>query len=314
MVAKTPSKQNQMLAALNPVLIRETLNKVDQCIIRLQKLQYMLISGFSLRTSLRSKEESVRIKNGAPRRSPRGKFPRPANLEGEWRQMSLPAMLVGETVGEILQASQFARKIVSAIGRKTATEDPKTPPSQRSNLKVDPEKTQLKTRRQKEKQIKLQSDSQPPQRVRSRINFKVSPSKVREFDEENNNKYLANRVSPSHRLCASKRMLFPNPSFLSASSRKQQFCKTRSTVISRNRGTQHKFLIKSPPSPSTSTSKFQVKVKSPLIVSTSSPTRPTSLIKKTSPKKSCASKLLRSFSPSRLAIKLVSTSKGKKNA
>ena len=32
--------------------------------------------------------------------------------------MSLPAMLVGETVGEIYKASQFAREIVSAVSRK----------------------------------------------------------------------------------------------------------------------------------------------------------------------------------------------------
>ena len=41
-----------------------------------------------------------------------------------------PAMLVGETVGEILQASQFAREIVTA-GKKTSMDDPKTPVTQK---------------------------------------------------------------------------------------------------------------------------------------------------------------------------------------
>ncbi|RHN80772.1 hypothetical protein MtrunA17_Chr1g0191871 [Medicago truncatula] len=66
--------------------------------------------------------------------------------------MSLPAMLVGETLGEILQASQFAREIVSTVGDKTPSkEDPKTPMSQRPSKKINLENTQLKSRRKKEK-------------------------------------------------------------------------------------------------------------------------------------------------------------------
>lgn len=106
MVARTPPKQRKILAALNPVLIRETLNKVicilqpllifllnfesfcnslkvnscgclkvDQCMLRLQELQYTVaggtkvVSGVSLsprstrgylKTSLRCKQESIR--------------------------------------------------------------------------------------------------------------------------------------------------------------------------------------------------------------------------------------------------------------
>ncbi|KAE9615959.1 hypothetical protein Lal_00017347 [Lupinus albus] len=331
MVAKTPPKQNKVLASLNYVLIKETLNKVDRCMARLQELQYTVaggtkvVSGVSLsprstraylRTSLRCKQESLRIKNSAPRRSPQGKFPRPATLEGEWRQMSLPAMLVGETLGEILQASQFAREIVSAVARKTSIDDPKTPlPQQRSSQKkLHSENTELKARRKKEKQIKQQSDSPPSlQRARSRINFKVSPPKIREFDKENN-KHLANRVSPRNRPWARKAVLFPNPLFSSttSSSMQQQFCKTKSPILSRNRGTpQHKFLIKSSSPPSAS--KFQVKVqKSPPIVSIYSSTRATSL-SKNSPKKSAASKLSRPFSPSRLVTRLASPLRSKKS-
>lgn len=238
--------------------------------------------------------------------------------------MSLPAMLVGETLGEILQASQFAREIVSAVGVKTPSkENPKTPMSQRSRSKLNLENTQLKARRNKEKQAKLQNDGSPPslQKARSRITFKVSPPKVREFDRENN-KYLssANRVSPRNRPWAKKTVLFPNPLFLSthsssSQSQQQQFCKTRSPIISRNKGTTtttttvtpHKFLIKSPPSKN---SKFQVQIKSTNV--SISPTRLASF-SKNSPKRSAASKFRRSFSPSRLANRLVSPLRSKKS-
>jgi microtubule-binding protein TANGLED1 len=232
--------------------------------------------------------------------------------------MSLPAMLVGETMGEILHASQFAKEIAAAVvnkTKKTPLGDPKTPVSQRRNQKPQPENTELKARRKREKQTKLQSirsesDSPSLQRARSRINFKVSPPKFREVEKENN-RLIANRVSPKHRPWAKKTVLFPNPLFLStaSSAQQQKFCKTRSPIIGRNKQLQtpHKFLIKSPPSAS---SKFQVKIKSPPVVSLS-PTRPTGLNKK-SPKMSTASKLRRSFSPSRLATRLVSPLKSRK--
>ncbi|OIV90858.1 hypothetical protein TanjilG_15591 [Lupinus angustifolius] len=337
MVARSPPKQKKVLPPLNPLLIRETLNKVDRCMARLHELHHTVTAG----TTRGYLKTSLRVKNGATSKSPKGKFPFPANT-GEWRVMSLPAMLLGETVGEILQASQFAREIVSAAGMKTSTEDPKTPLSQRTNLKACHENTQLKARRKKEKQTKLQYEDSPTlQRARSRINFKVSPPKVREFDKENS-KYIANRVSPKNRPWARKTVLFPNPLFLSTqSSQQKQFWKTRSPIISKNKGTPHKFLVKSPPS----TSKFQVKIKkSPPTVSIS-PTRPTTSLSKSSqkrlaaaskfhifhppvvsispkrpaslsissPKRSAASKFRRSFSPSRLANRLISPLRGKKS-
>ncbi|KAJ7977974.1 microtubule-binding protein TANGLED-like [Quillaja saponaria] len=323
MVAKTPPNLKKMVASLNPVLIRDTVKKVDQCMARLQELQYTVaggtkvISGVNLsprstrgylRTSLRCKQESARIKNSAPRRSPGRKFP--ANKGGKWNRMSLPAMLVDETVGEILQVSHFATEIMAVVATKTANEDPKTPVStKRRNQKLHPENTELKTRRKKEKQNKLQSsrlESNSPslQRARSRINFKISPPKARDLYKENS-RYLANRVSPRNRPWVKKTVLFPNPLFQSTPCSKQQnFCKTMSPVIARNKQTPHKFLIKSPPS---ANSKFQVKIKSPPVVSLS-PTRPTSLSNK-SLNMSTASKLRRSFSPSRL----VSPLKGKRS-
>ncbi|TXG65521.1 hypothetical protein EZV62_006796 [Acer yangbiense] len=325
--------------------------KVDKCMARLQELQFTVaggnkvISGVSLsprstrgylRASLRCKQENLRIKNGTPKKSPGGKMP-----QSEWRRMSLPAMLVGETVGEILQASQFAREIVAAVSHKTrkiitnttTLEDPKTPLTQQRKLRPNPENTELRSRRKKEKQAKLQSlrsesDSPSLQRARSRINFKVSsPPKVRDFDKENNSKYLANRVSPRNRPWTKKTVLFPNPLFMSTPSQQQKFCKTRSPVIARNnkQQTPHKFLVKSPnnklsvksphkflvKSP-TSASKFQVKIKSPPVVSSLSPTRSACLSKKSPKKVSTASKFRRSFSPSRLASRLVSPLKSRK--
>ncbi|MED6132495.1 hypothetical protein PIB30_019637 [Stylosanthes scabra] len=321
MVARTPPKQKKMLAPLNPILIRETLIKVDRCMARLQELQYTVTGGSKvvsgvnlsprstrgyLRTSLRCKQESLRLKNGATRKSPVGKFPSPSKT-GEWRKMSLPAMLVGETVGEILQATQFAREIVSAVNKKPAaaatSEDPKTPMSQRPNRKssMHLENTELKARRKKEKQTKPQREHSPSvQRARSRINFK-----------------------------------------------QQQFSKTGSPCIPRNRGTStteavttpHKFLIKSP-QPSASKAKVMVKkspqaknnkcispirktttrsspkrfhVFHPPTLYASSPTRHANL-SRNSPKRSVsvAAKFRRSFSPSRLASILVSPLKSRK--
>ncbi|CAN6588815.1 unnamed protein product [Malus baccata var. baccata] len=336
MVARTPPKQRKMVAHLDPLLLRETVKKVDRCMARLQELQYTVSGGTKvisavslsprstrgyLRTSLRSKQETARTKVSAPRNSPVGKFP--ANA-GEWQRMSLPAMLVGETVGEILQASKFAREIVAAVGnkpQKTTSEDPKTPMTQQRKQRPNPENTELRARRKKEKHNKSQStrsESGSPilQRARSRINFKVSPPHKREMEKENN-RYLANRVSPKNRPWAKKSVLFPNPLFsASDSSQQQKFCRTRSPIIGRNDGsnnrrrihTPHKFLIKSPPSASKFPSKFQLKIRSPPLVSSLSPTKA-----KKSPKMSTASKLRRSFSPSRLATRLVSPLKSRKS-
>ncbi|XVF14944.1 hypothetical protein REPUB_Repub09cG0104900 [Reevesia pubescens] len=221
------------------------------------------------------------MKDATPRKSPVGKFP--------------------ATAGAVDNKTK----------KKTAAEDPKTPLTQHRKQRPQPENTELKARRKREKQNKLQlirteSDSPSLQRAKSRINFKVSPPKFREFDKENN-RHNANRVSPRNRPWAKKTVLFPNPLFSSTpASQQQKFTKTRSPVIARNRQTPHKFLIKSPPS----ASKFQVKIKSPPVVSLS-PIRSINMSKK-SPKVSAASKLRRSFSPSRLANRLICPLKSRK--
>ncbi|PIA44833.1 hypothetical protein AQUCO_01700432v1 [Aquilegia coerulea] len=355
MVAKTPPKLRRM-APLNPNLVRETVNKVDKCMARLQELQYTVSGGTKviagknlsprstrvyLKTSIRCKQESLRMKNSAVRKSPVEKFQ--GSTGGDWRRMSLPAMLVGETVGEILKASQFAREIVEAVEakpRKIGSDDPKTPLSQRRKNKVNPENAELRARRKREKQVvlekvRLESDSPNLRRARSRIIFKVSPNK-RECGKENW-QHIANRVSPRNKPWAQKTVLFPNPLFHSSpTSRQHKFCKTRSPVIARARQTPHKFLIKSPPS----NSKFQVKIKntpvllSPTRVNTfnkkslnvptatkpqrsfspgsSSPTR--AIVNKKSQKVSTATKLRRSLSPAKLANRFVSPLKKRMSA
>ncbi|WVY93950.1 hypothetical protein V8G54_033038 [Vigna mungo] len=279
MIARTSPKQNRMVI-LNPVLIRETLNKVDQCMVRLQELQHTVaggttaVSGVSIvppTTTFRCKQESVRNKYDAARRSPASE---------EWRQMSLSAMLVDETVGEILQASRFAREIVSAVSMKSGSKAPQTPLSKLSNQKVNPENKQLHDRRKKEKQIiKVVSDSPQPLRARSRINFKVSPPKPAEFQKQNNNVKCL-KVSTKNR-----------PLFFSThSSRQQQFCKC---------------LMKCP---AEKASQFQGKVKNPSTVSISSSLARPATTNLSLSKKSSAKRWVRSFSPSRVAARLLASS------
>ncbi|KFK37957.1 hypothetical protein AALP_AA3G051700 [Arabis alpina] len=328
MVARTPQKQRKVamvVAPLNSDLLKETINKVDKCMERLQELQYTIAGGTKvvsgvnlsprstrtyLKTSLRCKQETLRIKNATSKKSPVGKFP--ASSPGDWRKMSLPAMLLGETVNEILQASQVTRDIVDALAPKKTRkyrrstmlqeeEGPKTPETQRKPRESNPEtvSSNIKARRKKEKQNKRSDSDSPPsvQRARSRIVFKiVSPQNIGEKGQEKGNgensfRHLANRVSPKHKPWVKKAVLFPNPLFISGTSTQQaKFSRTMSPVIARNdvtsskniKETPHKFLIKSPP---TSASKFQVKIKSPPKISVS-PTRNGSNMARKSPKSS----------------------------
>ncbi|KAG2273050.1 hypothetical protein Bca52824_067605 [Brassica carinata] len=309
MVARTPQKQRKvaMVVAppLNSDLLRETINKVDKCMERLQELQYTIAGGTKvvsgvnlsprstrtyLKTSLRCKQETLRIKNATNKKSPIGKFP--ASSPGDWRKMSLPAMLLGETVNEILQASQVTRDIVDALAPN------KSRKSRRSTMPEEEE-----DEREAEQTVRTNFP-----RARSRIVFKVvSPHKTAEKVQ-----HLANRVSPKHKPWVKKAVLFPNPLFISGSSTQQaKFSRTMSPVIASSKNTKketpHKFLIKSP---SKSPSKFQVRIKSPPKVSVSpnrngsnlarkSPTRSVSLGRKSPPKLSAAGKLRRSFTPTR---------------
>jgi microtubule-binding protein TANGLED1 len=300
MVARTPQKQRKVAMVVPPLnsdLLKETINKVDKCMERLQELQYTIAGGTKvvsgvnlsprstriyLKTSLRCKQETLRIKNATNKKSPVGKFP--ASSPGDWRKMSLPAMLLGETVNEILQASQVTRDIVDAIAPKKSRKSrrltmsqeddgPKTPETQQKSREQNPEtvSSNIKARRKKEKQNRRSESDSPPslQRARSRIAFRTISPQVKGNNGENSFRHLANRVSPKHKPWVKKAVLFPNPLFISGTATQQaKFSRTMSPVIARNeissiknnKETPYKFLIKSPP---TSASKFQVKIRSP---------------------------------------------------
>ncbi|WOH14370.1 hypothetical protein DCAR_0933889 [Daucus carota subsp. sativus] len=322
MVARSPPKHKKLATPLDTTLLTQTLNKVDKCLARLQELQYTanggskVISGVNLsprstrcylRTSLRCKQESARIRNTTPLKSSYGK----STTTGEWQRMSLPAMLLRETMEEIIQTTQFARDTVAAIApanRPSSDKDPKTPLSIKQNHRPKLENSVLKARRNREKQTTLpsiRSNADDPylQRAKTHINFKtISPSK-RATHKENSQHFKANRVSPGNNLWPKKAVLFPNHIFDSSSS----ISKTKSPLITRTRqATPHKFLVKSP---GASASKFQVKIKSPPL----SLSPPKNLyLNRRSPKVSTAAKLRRSFSPSRLANRLVSPLKSRK--
>ncbi|CDY18792.1 BnaAnng02570D [Brassica napus] len=375
MVARTPQKQRRVamvaLPPLNSELLKETINKVDKCMERLQELQYTIAGGTKvvsgvnlsprstriyLKTSLRCKQETLRIKNATNKKSPLGKFP--ASSPGDWRKMSLPAMLLGETVNEILQASQVTRDIVDALAPKKSRKSeedgcPKTPETQQKSLEPNPKtvSSNIKARRKKEKQKNKRSEPTSPasiHKARSRIVFKIvspqtKPEKKAQVkgDGENSFRHLANRVSPKHKPWVKKAVLFPNPLFISGSSTQQaKFSRTMSPVIARsNKETPQKFLIRSPTSTSASKSftptrngsnvarKSSVSPKRVTLQAFISPSRnggnvgkkspkpsisPTRLGKKTQ-KLSTAAKLKRSFSPSRLAMRLVSPLKSRKS-
>ncbi|VAH08009.1 unnamed protein product [Triticum turgidum subsp. durum] len=308
-------------AALNPALVRETLKKMDRCMARLQELQYTVaggakvVSGVSLsprstrgylRTSIRCKQETVRMR-GTPARSgsPKGKF---GGGEGaaQWRRMSLPAMLLGETVLEIVQASQFARDIVAVA------DPPKTPMPVSRTRKATAEQTPLRARRAKEKQSQRGTAGAeagtPPSRarVRSRIQFKPTSPLGRPSLS------AANRVSPKNRPCGKKTVMFPNPTFVapassaayaspSATKKQKRSNKARSPVKAAQ--TPHKFLVKTPPSALGSKLKSHGKL------------LPNSRPVAVSPpgKAQAASGKARrcSFSPSKLATRLVSPIKAR---
>jgi microtubule-binding protein TANGLED1 len=267
----------------------------------------------------------------AQKRSPNGKFGGVGASGGEgaqWRRMSLPAMLLGETVLEIVQASQFARDIVTAAGA-TNREPPRTPKPTPRTRKPAAEQTPLRARRAREKQshrggaaTRFADAATPPSRgrVRSRIQFKPA-SPVAVAVAVGRPSVSANRVSPKNRPWAKKAVMFPNPAFHASTSaaantdacatpspskKQKRFYKTRSPVVALARQTPHKFLVKSPPS--ALGSKLRNHGKAVL------PARPAAAVSPPPPVKAQASsaKTRRcSFSPSRLATRLVSPIKAR---
>ncbi|CAA0816751.1 Probable microtubule-binding protein TANGLED [Striga hermonthica] len=249
--------------------------------------------------------------------------------------MSLPAMLLGETMSELVQATQFARNIVQI--RKTSY-DPKTPPLKRKpmqskNLEDTWQAMHARRKREKKQTVRVGPDTSSPH-AKSKINFKVSSSSsssplYKECGKQNCRYVVsANRVSPRNKPWARKTVLFPNPLFHSSRSPTRE--NKNIPVITRSNHRQiqtpHKFLIKSPPMKSANTLEgrkyeekvlmeieksrntahkllmMQGKIKSPS--KTNSSRRITAGSgKKLSPPP--AKKSRRSFSPARLANRIV---------
>lgn len=245
--------------------------------------------------------------------------------------MSLPAMLLNETVAEILRASRVAKKssaktTANVFLSDSAAADPKTPVAIRRRTANKPaaipsENAALHARRSKEKQpgrfrvIRSESSPATAARVRSRIRFKstspLAAAARREGEDEEEGvrhgklSVAAHRVSPRNRPWAKKTVLFPNALFNSSSPppalpcRGQRFYKTKSPIIGRSRLPQtpppHKFLIKSP----TASLGSHLSARKPAVAVVR--------VLKASPEKVVVLKTRRrSFSPSKFVNRLVS--------
>lgn len=166
MVARTPppaAREKRIAEALNPAVIREMMKKVDRCLARVEEIQHRV---GSLRKSPKGRQQSLR----------------------DWRQISLPTMLVGETLQEIKQASHFAKQASSL----SSVNHSKTPLSnRRPNQQND-----LQHRRNREK--KWKSTASPPLRKKSRA--LLFPSKSPEMTRSRK------RSSPPHKFIVKARI------------------------------------------------------------------------------------------------------------
>ncbi|XP_078435722.1 cyclin family [Wolffia australiana] len=119
MVARTPQSKDRRRAAppLSPSVVRETVKKVERCVARLQELQ-STVAGVD-----------KPLKSSSPGKG------------GEWRSLSLPAMLLGETVTEIMEASGFARRVdggkeMRAKRAREKTYPAKSPPVRSARARI----------------------------------------------------------------------------------------------------------------------------------------------------------------------------------
>lgn len=172
MVARSPPKDERSQ------LLRETVNKVDRAMARLQELQYTVRGskvhlGVNLsprstrgymRMSLRCKQESLRtqesakktasVNNGAEDKKYDQTF-NPTQIDsnispGHWRRWSLPAAIVQQAVGEILEASNFAKEVANIVSDSMGNnlvQDPKTPQSVYNGTDLLEEITKTDTKR-----------------------------------------------------------------------------------------------------------------------------------------------------------------------
>lgn len=137
--------------------VQDTLKKVDQAMARLQEMQCTIVGGSKacggvnlsprstrgyLRASLRCKEESLRLKELAlkeveetnPDKGQQfervSSLRRSSSIGEESRRWSMPAVLIQQAVGEIMEASNFAKGVaylVSHSDQNELTESPEIP-------------------------------------------------------------------------------------------------------------------------------------------------------------------------------------------
>ncbi|CAL5069270.1 unnamed protein product [Urochloa decumbens] len=311
-------------AALNPALVRETLKKVDRCMARLQELQYTVAGGAKvvfgvslsprstrgyLRTSLRCKQETDEGRRvGAEEIAERQ-----VRRRGRWcgRRRRGRAVAADVAAGHVAwrdragdRAGQPVRPGHCRGGRRRGEPGgPKDPEAEKQSHRGGGA-------------ARGDDAPTPPSRarVRSRIQFKpASPVALARPSVS------ANRVSPKNRPWAKKAVMFPNPAFHASTSaaaaadasyaspspskKQKRSYKTRSPVAARQ--TPHKFLVKTPPSA------LGTKIRNH---GKAVPARPAAVSPPPPPPKAQASpaKARRcSFSPSRLATRLVSPIKAR---
>lgn len=137
--------------------VQDTLKKVDQAMARLQEMQCTIVGGSKacggvnlsprstrgyLRASLRCKEESLRLKELAMKEVDEtnpdkgqqfervSSLRRSSSIGEESRRWSMPAVLIQQAVGEIMEASNFAKEVaylVSHSNENELTESPEIP-------------------------------------------------------------------------------------------------------------------------------------------------------------------------------------------
>lgn len=163
MVARSPPKDERQAFSKTherSQLLRETVRKVDRAMARLQEIQCTVTGskvhlGVNLsprstrgymRMSLRCKQESLRTQPSAKETASDSngsgdnkydQMANPAQLDsnispGHWRRWSLPAAIVQQAVGEILEASNFAKEVANIVSNSMGNnlvQDPKTPQS-----------------------------------------------------------------------------------------------------------------------------------------------------------------------------------------
>ncbi|KAH9315435.1 hypothetical protein KI387_024062, partial [Taxus chinensis] len=181
MVARSPPKDARPAfdqTCHQSLLLKQTVNKVDRAMARLQELQstvrgHKVCSGVTtsprsargyVRTNLRCKQESLRIQEteqsvtGGSTGAEANKCCQPLGLAeigsyiapGEWRRWSLPAALVQQAILEIVEASTFAKGVVTLFSDSISNklvQDPKTPQRSFNGVNL------LEERKQKDIQV-----------------------------------------------------------------------------------------------------------------------------------------------------------------